>query len=186
MMGILFAEYALSHRNAPVDAQRRVIPGNGSLALRSIIVVTLILEDRLIAQHGESVRKSTGDKQHTVVLFRQFHCHMLSEGGTTPADIHSHIEDCTTYHPHQLGLSERRLLEMQATHHTGHTPAFVVLNEMGSAHILFKFILTERLKKIASCIAEYTWFQYHGTFYRCANIVHFCNIFAKLQNNYEL
>ena len=80
MLGILFRKDNLVRRYTPVDIQLRVIPQDASFALWSIIIVTLILEQHLIAQYGKAVGKSMGDEKLSMVLACQFHGHVLSVG----------------------------------------------------------------------------------------------------------
>ena len=52
---------------------------NGSLTLRSILIIYLVCENGFVAQYGKSMRKTTWNEKLSLILFAQQHTHMLSE-----------------------------------------------------------------------------------------------------------
>ena len=92
------------------------------------------------------MRKALRNKELTMIIFRQFHRHMLTVCRRTLTDIHGNIQHPTLHASHQLALGKRRSLEMQATHHTITAHALVVLAELylvayQRLHFLFKLTL---------------------------------------------
>lgn len=66
-------------RNFPIDPQRRIIELNPTLILRSIIIVTFILKNRLWTQHSEPMCKSFRNKKLSFIFTRQDYGHMFSK-----------------------------------------------------------------------------------------------------------
>ena len=63
-----------------IDPQRRIIELNPTLILRSIIIVTFILKNRLWTQHSEPMCKSFRNKKKLSFIFtRQDYGHMFSK-----------------------------------------------------------------------------------------------------------
>ena len=58
MTCVLCRKYDILCRNLPVDPKVRVIPCYGTFRLRSIEIVTFVLEDDLVSQNHESVGKA--------------------------------------------------------------------------------------------------------------------------------
>jgi len=48
MTSVLFREDGITFRNAPIYAERRIVPGDGRLGLGSIVIVALVLEHRML------------------------------------------------------------------------------------------------------------------------------------------
>ena len=74
--------------------------------------------------------KALRNKELAMIILCQFHSHMLTVCWRPFADIHSNIQHSTLHASHQLTLSKRRSLEMQASHHTIRAHALVVLAEL--------------------------------------------------------
>ena len=91
-----------------------IIPCYRSFAMWSIVIVTLVLEDNLIGQDAESMSETARDEQLLVIFFRQFYSNMSAEGRRILAKIHCHIQHLSLDDSDELGLSMRRLLEMQS------------------------------------------------------------------------
>ena len=117
-----------------------------------------------------------------MIIFSQFHSHMLTVGRRTLADIHGNIQHSTLHTSHQLALGKRRSLEMQATHHTIRTHALIVLAELYLVahqwlHLLFKLTLAEALKEIASSISKQARLNDEYAFNICLYYFHFLYTF---------
>ena len=147
--------------NAPVDAQTIIKDADAAIGLRVVEVVALILEHGRLAQHREAMGEATRHKKLAMVVFGQFHRHMLAVGGRSLADIHRHIEHGTLHTPHQLALGERWALEMQATHHTIAAHALIVLAEVDVTHLLVKLPLRKTLEEISTSVLEDTRLNDH-------------------------
>ena len=125
MFRILLGKISVFRRNAPIDTKRFIQDRDTPISLRVIEVITLILKYSSFRQHSETMRKTLRNKELTMIIFRQFHRHMLTVCRRTLADIHGNIQHSTLHASHQLAMGKRRSLEMQATHHTINTHAIV-------------------------------------------------------------
>ena len=79
MFSVLCRENHFCFRNFPIDPQRRIIELNPTLILRSIIIVTFILKNRLWTQHSEPMCKSFRNKKLSFIFTRQDYGHMFSK-----------------------------------------------------------------------------------------------------------
>lgn len=66
---------------------------------------------------------------------------VLTVGGTALADVDNDIEDGTLDAADEFGLGEGRALEVQATHDTVGTHAFVVLDERDGSYFFVELTL---------------------------------------------
>ena len=117
MFRILFRKISMFRRNAPIDSERIIQYRDTSISLRVIEVISFILEYCSLRQHGEAMRKTLRNKELTMIIFSQFHSHMLTVCRRPLTDIHGNILHSTLHTSHQLALGKWRSLEMQATHH---------------------------------------------------------------------
>ena len=130
MFRVFFRKKGLVCRYAPVDSEVRVVPCDGTLALRRIVVVAFVLEHSVFREDCKTVGESAGNKELTVVVFSEFHCHMLSVGRRAFPDVYRHIEDSAFDYTHKFGLSVRWFLKMETTHDSVAGLALIVLDEM--------------------------------------------------------
>lgn len=135
MAGVLLAEDGLLQRDAPVNAERLIKDTDAGISLRMIELVALVLEDSDIREHREAVREALRDEELAMIVFRKLHSHMPAISGTAPPDVHSHVKHSSTHAANQLGLGERRHLEMQPAHHPTARTALVVLHEPQLPHL---------------------------------------------------
>ena len=103
--------------------------------------------------------KALRNKELTMIIFRQFHRHMLTVCRRTLTDIYGNIQHSTLHASHKLALGKRRSLEMQTTHYTITAHTLIVLAELYLvAHqwlnLLLKLTLTEVLEEIATSISK--------------------------------
>ena len=110
------------------------------------------------------MRKALRNKELTMIIFSQFHRHMLAVCWRTFTDIHGNIQHSTLHASHQLALGKRRSLEMQATHYTIRTHALIVLAELHLVayqwlYFLFKLTFTKALEGIATSISKQARFN---------------------------
>ena len=71
MPAVLLRENHTICRNTPVNTQIRIIPGNGTLTMRSIKIITLILKNDFLAQYTESMCQPTGNEKLTMIILRR-------------------------------------------------------------------------------------------------------------------
>lgn len=117
MTEVFVREDGLLGRDSPVDAQALVENADASVGLRMVELVALVLEDRRVAKHCESVCKALGDKELAVVLFAQLDGHVPAESGAAAAQIHRHIEHRSPHAAYKLALGKWRPLEVKPPHH---------------------------------------------------------------------
>ena len=166
MTHIFFAENGIAGLYLPVDTERFVEYRDSAIGFGSIIIVALILEHSLVAQHCKTMCEPAWHKKLQMILGRQLHSHMTSVGRRPHPHIHSHIEYTAHSTPHQLGLRERRPLKVQPAHHTTHRPALVVLHKVDlMAYRVIKFALGIAFKEISTRIGKDTRLQYQHTVY---------------------
>ena len=80
MVPVFFGKDYFVGRQLPVDSQVGVVPGNGSLAVGIVKIVTFILKHSLFAQYGKSVGKALGDEELPMAFGREAHGDILPEG----------------------------------------------------------------------------------------------------------
>ena len=100
----------------------------------SIIVVALVLEHRFFGENGKTMRKTAGDEELEMVVFAQFHCHVLPKGGTALTNVYGYIEDATAGAAHEFALRVGHALIVKTAHHTARGTRFVVLHKIDGAH----------------------------------------------------
>ena len=116
-----------------------------------------------------------------MIIFSQFHRHMLAVCWRTFTDIHGNIQHSTLHASHQLALGKRRSLEMQTTHHTIRTHALVVLAELHLLayqwlYLLFKLSLARALEEIATSISKQARLNDEHAFNISLYYFHFINL----------
>lgn len=94
-MSVLFRKNNIICRYVSVYIQSRVVPSNRTLALRSVKVVALILEQGGLAQYAEAVRKSPRDEELAVLLARELYSYVPDVCRRSLSDINRHVKDST-------------------------------------------------------------------------------------------
>lgn len=92
VLQVLVGEKGLRRVDLPVDAEGCVADGDAAVGLRSIVVVTLVLEHSHFAEHRESMRETARDEELPMVLLTEFHSHMLAVCRRALADVDCHVE----------------------------------------------------------------------------------------------
>ena len=91
MVEVLGGKDGLIHRNQPIDTKTVVQDADATIGLRGIEVVALVLNHRIIAQYGKSMRKTIGNKYLTMIVLGEFYRYVLTKGGRSFANIYSDI-----------------------------------------------------------------------------------------------
>ena len=141
MVGVLLGEDGLVRGDVPIDAEGVIEDTDTTFCLWMIKLVTLVLEHRCLTQHRKTVGETLGDEKLTMVVLSQFHSDVLTVGGTALADVYDDIEDGTLDAADEFALGEWGALEVQATHDTVGTHAFVVLDKADGSHFLVELTL---------------------------------------------
>ena len=126
--------------------------------------------------------KTLRNKELTMIILSQFHCHMLTISRGAFANIYCYIEYSTLHTSHQLALCKRRPLEMQATHYTITAHTLIVLAELYLVahqwlHLLFKLSFAETLEEIATSISKQARLNDEYAIYICLYYFHFLYTF---------
>ena len=93
MLQILFTEYRLLHRYAPVNAQGFVLDVDSAIGLRMIELIAFVLEDSGLRENSEAMGKAPRNKELTMIVFCQFYCYMLAECRRAFTDVNGYVED---------------------------------------------------------------------------------------------
>lgn len=126
------------------------------------------------------MRKTLRNKELAMIIFRQFHRHMLTICRRTLTDIHGNIQHSTLHASHQLALCKRRSLKIQTTHHTIRAHALIVLAELHLVayqwlYFLFKLTFTKALEELASSISKQARLNDKHAFNISLYYVHYIN-----------
>lgn len=112
---VLFREDDILCRNAPVYAERRVVPGDGRLGLGSIVIVALVLEHRMLRKDAETMCEAPRDEKLPVAVGIQFDRNMAAESRAAATDVNGYVQYGALDYPYQFALAESPFLEMEAT-----------------------------------------------------------------------
>jgi len=155
-MAVLLAADGGVERDAPVYAEGGVVEADASFRLGMVELIALVLEDGDIGEDGKAVSKALGDEELTVVALVELHGNVTAVGGRAGAQVDGHIEHGTTNATHELGLRERRALEMETADDAARAHALVVLHEVDVSDLCLEVALGEGLEEIAAGIGENT------------------------------
>ena len=117
MLRVLFAEYGVFRWYAPVDAEAIVKNADAAVRFGMVELVALVLEHGRLAQYGKTVGETFRNEELPVVVLCQLYGHVLSVCRRAFAYVNGNVQHFSSYASNQFGLSERRTLEMQTTHH---------------------------------------------------------------------
>ena len=178
VLQIFFGKDSFRWINLPVDAESFVDDENSAVSFRMVVVVALVLEDGYVAEDGEAVCKTSRDEELTVVVFCQLDSHVVAVCWRAFTDIDGYVEDCSFDAAYQFCLSERRTLEMEASHYTVGGAGLVVLDEVNFGYLLVKFPFGERFEEVASGVFEDFGLNYNNSVYICLNYFHIIGSFT--------
>ena len=114
----------------PCDAQRRVVKTHPPVGSRTVKVVALVAEERVVLEHDEAMGESARDEALPAVLAGQRHGDVPPEGRRPLADVDGHVPHRSADHAHKLRLRVRGGLPVEAAHHALRRKALVVLDEV--------------------------------------------------------
>ena len=169
MAMVFVAKNHLTCRDTPVDTQSRIHQLNAAVSLRMVELVTFVLEDCHLTEHGKTVRETTVNKNLSFVIRTDLDTLVLTICGRARTDIHNHVEHPPLHAADKFSLGKRRTLEMEPTDNAIVGFGFVVLNEVDrmaqQRHDLFiKVPLGETFEKVSPCIAENARFNNQDAF----------------------
>ena len=147
----------------PINSKAIIKDRDASIGFWMIEVITLILEDSCFRENGETMSKALWNEELAMIIFCQFYSHMLAVSRGAFTNINCNIKNSTLYATHQLTLSIRWTLEVQASHYAVTTHRLVVLAEVNTVsqdwgNLFFKLSLAEALEEITTSITEEAWF----------------------------
>ncbi len=177
MLCVLLGEDGTVSGDVPIDAEGGIEDADATFCLRMIELVAFVLEYRCVAEDGKTVSHSFRNKELTMVILCQFYSDVLTIGRAALADVYDDIEDGTLDAADEFALGKRRALEVQATHDTVGTHAFIVLNKVyfmskDRSYLFIKLSLRETLKEISSVITKYLRLDDEDSVYICFYYFH--------------
>jgi hypothetical protein len=120
----------------------------------TVVIICLVHDIRKGAEHGKAVGKTMWHQYLYAILAVQFHGHMFSISGRTPADIDDHIQDPASDDLYDLGLGKGRSLVMKSADDTPDGTGQIVLYPVLGDPMILVSAFTETLKKCAPFIPE--------------------------------
>src|SRR6187402_1236571 len=93
-------------REAPVDADRRVVPPNRDFVLRAIERVAFVEEVGRLGENGKTMGEATRNPQLPAILLIQFDSNMSPKIWAADPNIHRNIQNAATERRDQLALRE--------------------------------------------------------------------------------
>lgn len=124
-----------------------------------VIIRALVFKVSHLGNYLKTMRKTRGHVNLNLVLRRQKHGRHLSELGRGRINVHDHIEDLSTNHPHQFSLGVIPL-KMESTQDTSAGTRMIVLHERQIDSRLFPVSLRlEGLQKESALISKNTRFD---------------------------
>src|SRR5260370_7959502 len=127
---ILLRNNCIGRRDGPLDAQAGVGPMDAAVVLGGIHVVDLIEDYAVGLQRTKAVGEPCRDQELLSRRLAQLDCQMLAVTSGRAPQIHDDIEDPPSQNANQLGLRERRNLEVQAADGSGGArPRLVILDQ---------------------------------------------------------
>ena len=118
MVQIFFAEQGVGNGHAPIDVETFVEQGDAGIRFGGVEIVALVFEHGDVAEHGETVGESAWNEELTMVFGGEFDGHMLSEGGTTVADVYGDIDHTALGAAHEFALRVGHALIVETAHDT--------------------------------------------------------------------
>ena len=143
MVQIFFAEQGVGNGHAPVDVEAFVEQGDTGIRFGGVEIVALVFEHGDVAEHSETVGESARNEELTMVFGGEFDGHMLSESGTTVADVYGDIDHAALGAAHEFALRVGHALIVETAHDTACGARFVVLDKADGANFFVKFALGE-------------------------------------------
>src|SRR6266478_9655416 len=104
-------------RYRPGDAERGIAPQKPTIVLGRIIAAYFVDDLGIGLERAITVGEPFRYRDLVALRSAEHHRNMAAETWRAPADIDGDIEDRPRRHAQQLGLGERRNLEMQTAHH---------------------------------------------------------------------
>lgn len=124
----------------PWDGESRIIVADAAFALRMVVVVALIGEDRMVFEHDKAVCKAARDIELGLVLAGQQNADPSSEGRRVFAKVDGDIVDTAADHAYEFGLRAFQL-QMQPPKHTFAGAGLVALDEGTRDDLLVGFLM---------------------------------------------
>jgi hypothetical protein len=154
MVPVLGGKDDLFGGQLPVNPDIWIVPCDGTLRLRMIEIVALILEHALLGKDAESMGESPGHKKLKMILFTQLHREVLPISRRILSDIYCNVENTAFYDPYKLCLGKGVFLEMKATEDPVGGFTLIVLDKVDFPYFISEFSKIEGLEKIASRVSK--------------------------------
>lgn len=136
----------------PWDGEGRIVVSYAAFALRMVVVVALIAEDRMVFEDDKSMGESSGDVKLGLVLAGEQDAFPLSEGGGVFAKVDSDIVDTAADDTNEFGLGTFDL-QMQSSKDSFAGAGFVALDEGTGDNLMVDFFVVG-LEEVTSLVFE--------------------------------
>lgn len=177
---VFLGENDVGGGNAPIDADCRVVPSNGTLRFGVVEVVALILKESFGAQNHKAVGHSARQEELSVVLLREFAADVSAECGAVFADIDCVVDHTSAHAPNEFALSVRRQLIVQAAQHAVRRFTLVVLHEGDvQPRLTGELLGVVTLEKVSALVAKYFWLDDENSLYFGFDYVHWFALLIK-------
>ncbi len=111
---VFVRKYRRSAGQWPFYANRRIIPFDAAIELRSVVFCGFIKKFRELGYNQESVREAFRDPQLPLVLRRQADTNPFTKCPGLSSQINGNIKDLTGYHTDKLPLRATDLIMQSA------------------------------------------------------------------------
>lgn len=177
MFQVLVTEDGITDGDFPVNAQRIIGNADSSFREMIVVVVALVLEYSLRAEHGKAMRETFRDKKLEMVLLGEFHSYVFSVCRASLADIKGDIQDSAPDTSDKFALRIWHLLVMESPDYSVRRLRLIVLHEfhIHSGKIL-EFLPVETLEEISAVVLEDMWLDYQNAFYVCLYQFHLISL----------
>lgn len=137
----------------PRDGEGRIVVSYAAFALRVVVVVALIAEDRMVFEHDKTVGEPSGDIKLGLVLAGEQDAFPLPEGRGVFAKVDSDIVDAAADDTNELGLRAFDL-QMQSSKDSFAGAGFVALDEGTGDDLMVGFFVVG-LEEVTSLVFEH-------------------------------
>ena len=172
MFLVFIADDAQFLGDLPVDRQIGVVQHDTTVRFGMVEVIAFIGKDSLLAQHGETVRKTARDEELPFVLFAQFDAEPLTKSRAVLAQVNRHVQHAAYGAAYQLRLAVRRALKMQSAYYTVTRTRLVILHKLRINSRLAVTLFVVRLYEITTGIREHSRLNDQQSLNRCFDYIH--------------
>ncbi len=140
--------------DGPVDADIRVVPGDGAFGGGCVEAGAFVLDFGGVGEGEEGVAEAFGDPELTHVFGGEFDGEVATEGGGADAEVDGDIEDGAVGAAYELAHGGSHILVVEAAEDGLAGAGVVVLDEVGGEAVLAEALLVVDLDEEAAFVTE--------------------------------